>query len=157
MMNRRTFLLAMPALYAWPTAQAHHGWSSFDDSRPLYLEGVVKKVSWQNPHAELVLEVAPDLKLPTDLAARSVPAQSAAVDAPAVLNKTTLPRRKDREWEIELAPISRMNQWKVAEIKVGERVAMVGYTSRDEQGEAVMRVEYLFRGTTVTPLRSSPV
>ncbi|HSD38915.1 MAG TPA: DUF6152 family protein [Rhodocyclaceae bacterium] len=155
-MNRRTFLLSIPALYALPSAQAHHGWSSFDDSRPLYLEGVVKKVSWQNPHAELVLEVSPDLKLPTDLAMRSVPAQSASLDAAAILAKTSLPRRKDREWRIELAPITRMNQWKVAEIKVGERLSMVGYTSKDEQGEAVMRAEYLFRGATVTPLRSSP-
>lgn len=28
-------------------ALAHHGWSSFDETKPIYLEGVVKNVKWQ--------------------------------------------------------------------------------------------------------------
>ena len=30
-------------------ALAHHGWSSFDQDRPIYLEGKVVKSVWQNP------------------------------------------------------------------------------------------------------------
>lgn len=156
-MQRRHFLIGLPALLAATRGFAHHGWSSFDDSRPLYLEGVVRKISWSNPHVELDLEVVPELKLPADLATRGVPSQSASVDAKGILSKTALPRRKDRQWHIELAPLSRMNQWKVAEIKPGESLSMVGYTFKDEQGEPVLRVEYLFRGGAAIPLRSAPV
>ena len=54
MLNRR-LLMSLPLAAAWP-AQAHHGWSSFDQTRPLYLEGQALKVQWANPHAELQLE-----------------------------------------------------------------------------------------------------
>lgn len=47
-LQRRHLLVAATA---WPLgAQAHHGWSSFDPDRPIYLEGTVRKVRWQNPH-----------------------------------------------------------------------------------------------------------
>ena len=66
-MHRR-FFLALAPLIAVPvgrTAWAHHGWSSFDQTRPLYLEGKALKVSWRNPHAELELELpAGGFKLP---------------------------------------------------------------------------------------------
>ena len=77
-------------------ARAHHGWSSFDQDRPIYLEGRVTKVRWQNPHAELELEVPPGLKVPADLGARAVPAQSAPVDGKALLSKAVVPNRKDK-------------------------------------------------------------
>ena len=67
-----------------PLAQAHHGWSSFDQDRPVYLEGKARKVTWQNPHTELELEITSGLKLPTDLATRAVLAQAAPVDSKAL-------------------------------------------------------------------------
>jgi hypothetical protein len=67
-MLRRRLLIATAA---WPTvALAHHGWSSFDLGRPLWLEGSARRVAWRNPHAELDLELAADLRLPPDLARR---------------------------------------------------------------------------------------
>ena len=67
-MNRRHLLLAAGAL---PLAvRAHHGWSSFDVARPIYLEGRAVNVAWRNPHVELDLDVAADLKLPADLSTR---------------------------------------------------------------------------------------
>jgi hypothetical protein len=154
-MHRRTFVAAAPALLALP-AWAHHGWSSFDQNRPIYLEGKATKVAWRNPHAELALEVAAGLKLPPDLATRTVPAQSSPVDGPALLKAAQLPTRKDRVWEIELAPLSRMNAWGVPEIKAGDSVAMLGFTFSGEQGSATLRVEYLFFGGKTYGLRSSP-
>jgi hypothetical protein len=56
-MQRRVFI-ATPLLVALP-AWAHHGWSSFDQARPLYLEGKVLQVAWRNPHVELKLELPP--------------------------------------------------------------------------------------------------
>ena len=149
---------AAPLLVALPSAAwAHHGWSSFDQDRPIYLEGKVAAARWQNPHAELMLDVTPALALPAGLAQRAVPAQSAGVDGPGLLARAVVPNRKDRRWELELAPLTRMSAWQVPQIKAGDSVSAVGFTTKDEAGDAVMRVEYLFVGGKAYGLRSNPV
>lgn len=153
-MQRRHFLLAslgLPGL-----AAAHHGWSSFDSDRPLWLEGRAIQVRWRNPHAEIDLEVPAELKLPADLAARAVPAQAAPVDGKALLARAKLPTRRDRRWLVELAPLTRMDAWKVAPIEPGATVGVLGFTFKDERGDAVLRAEYLFAGGRVYGLRSGP-
>lgn len=117
MMQRRTLLAVLPA-FSLP-AFAHHGWSSFDQERPIYLAGRAAKVAWRNPHAELQLELPENLALPADLAKRSLPRQTAAVDGAALLAKAKLPTRRERRWEVELAPLTRMQAWGVEEIKPG--------------------------------------
>jgi hypothetical protein len=94
--------------------------------------------------------------LPPDLATRSLPAQTAPVDGAALLKAAQLPTRRDRRWEIELAPLSRMQAWGVPEIKAGDTVALLGFTFSGEKGDAVLRVEYLFAGGKAYGLRSSP-
>jgi Family of unknown function (DUF6152) len=155
-MQRRPLLALGAAVLLPPVAHAHHGWSSFDQDKPLYLEGKVESVAWRNPHAELKLRLAANLQLPADLAKRAVPAQSASVDAPRVLGAARVPSRKDAVWEIELAPLTRMQAWNVAEIKPGQAVAVVGYTHPGEKGDAVLRVEYLFVDGKAYGLRSAP-
>lgn len=155
-MKRRHLLIAGSALLAVKAADAHHGWSSFDQTRPIYLEGKVVKAAWRNPHAELQLELDPALKLPADLKQRVLPAQSSPVDGAALLANAQLPARKDRVWEIELAPLTRMQAWNVAEIKPGESVAVIGFTFTGERGDAVLRVEYLFVAGKTYGMRSSP-
>jgi hypothetical protein len=154
-MDRRLFIAA-GALATLPPARAHHGWSSFDQARPIYLEGRAAKVSWRNPHVELELDVPAGLELPPDLATRALPAQSAPVDGAALLKAAQLPTRKDRRWHVELAPLTRMEAWKVPEIKPGDALAMLGFTFAGEKGDAVIRVEYLFVGGKTYALRSSP-
>jgi hypothetical protein len=159
-MQRRPFILtslALPLAAPTRTVHAHHGWSSFDQERPIYLEGKVLKVAWQNPHTELDLEVSTSLKIPADLASRSLPAQAAPVDGKALLAKATVPKRKDTVWDIELAPLTRMQAWNVPEIKPGAQVAVLGFTFTEEKGEAVLRVEYLWFDGKTYALRSSPV
>lgn len=153
-MQRRHFVLAALALPG--AALAHHGWSSFDQQRPIWLQGRVVSVRWQNPHAEFVLERPAAPKLPADLKQRRVPAQSAPVDGAALLAQAQLPRRQDRRWEVELAPLSRMNAWGVTPLKAGDEVGVLGFTFIDEKGEALLRAEYLFVGEQVYGLRSSP-
>jgi Family of unknown function (DUF6152) len=153
-MDRRLILTALAALPL--AARAHHGWSSFDVARPIYLEGKAVNVAWRNPHVELDLDIAPDFKLPADLAQRAVPAQSASVDGPGLLKAAQLPTRKDKRWHIELAPLSRMEAWKAGEIKNGDAVSMLGFTFSGEKGDAVLRVEYLWAGGKTYALRSSP-
>jgi hypothetical protein len=153
-MNRRCFVTCA-ALSPW-AANAHHGWSSFDQSRPIYLEGRVAKVSWRNPHAEIELDLPGDLKLPADLASRVLPAQASPVDGASLLRAAQLPTRKDKRWQVELAPITRMEAWKVPEIKAGDAVAVLGFTFTGEKGDAVLRAEFLFAGGKTYGLRSSP-
>jgi Family of unknown function (DUF6152) len=156
-MQRRQLLLLAGCGALWlGTARAHHGWSSFDQGRPIYLEGRARKVDWRNPHVELELELKSDLALPADLARRQLPAQSAPVDGPGLLAKATLPTRRDKVWQIELAPLTRMEAWKVEPIKPGTELALVGFTFAGEKGDPVARVEYLFVGGKTYGLRSAP-
>ena len=155
-MQRRQLLIAGGGVLCFAPARAHHGWSGFDQSRPIYLEGVVRKVEWRNPHVELELELKPGLALPADLARRELPAQTAPVDGAKLLAGATLPTRKDRVWQIELAPLPRMEAWKVEPIKTGTELALVGFTGAGEKGDPVLRAEYLFGGGRVYGMRSSP-
>lgn len=154
MLHRRMFVTGSIAL-ALP-AWAHHGWSSFDQERPLYLEGRATKVSWRNPHGELEIEPPENLALPPDLKQRPLPKQSATVDGAALLAKAQLPTRRDHQWQIELAPLTRLQAWGVEEIKPGTPVAVLGFTFTGEKGDAVLRAEYLFVHGKTYGLRSSP-
>ncbi|MEY2592783.1 MAG: hypothetical protein RI972_472 [Pseudomonadota bacterium] len=160
--NPRRLLLRAAAAGGWcsitglaPLAWAHHGWSSFDQERPLYLQGRASEVKWRNPHAELVLERS-GLALPADLAQRAVPPQVAPVDGRSLLARATLPQRTDARWMVELAPITRMEQWQVPEIRNGAELAVLGFTFAGEKGEPILRAEYLFLGDKVYGLRSRP-
>jgi hypothetical protein len=156
MLQRRMFMIATPLLGSSTLALAHHGWSSFDQTRPLYLEGRAVNVAWRNPHVEFDLELAVDLRLPSDLAQRIVPPQAAAVDGAGLLKAAQLPMRRDRRWHVELAPLSRLEAWKVPEIRNGDAIALLGFTFAGEKGEAVLRAEYVWLGGKVYGLRSSP-
>lgn len=158
MINRRAFLAVAPGSLAalQTTAWAHHGWSSFDQDRPIYLEGRAPDVKWRNPHAEFTLVLQQPLRLPADLAQRPVPPQSASVDGRALLARAGLPRRQDARWHVELAPLSRMEQWKVPTLSAGSAVAVLGFTFADEKGDPVLRAEYLFLEGRTYGLRSSP-
>ena len=91
-----------------------------------------------------------------DLKQRVLPAQSAQVDGVALLANAQLPTRKDPEWEVELAPLTRMQAWGVPEIKVGDALSLIGFTFTAEKDDPVVRVEYLFIGGKTYALRSSP-
>jgi Family of unknown function (DUF6152) len=147
--------VAASALAFATSLSAHHGWSSFDETKPIYLEGVVKTVKWQNPHAELTLEVN-GANPPEALTRFAIPKQAANVDGVTVLGNAKAPTRKDKIWHVELAPLTRMSAWNVEEIKAGEKISLVGYTFKDQKGEAIVRVEFLLRNGKATPLRSAP-
>jgi hypothetical protein len=153
-MKRRSFIVALSALPTLPV-WAHHGWGSFDESRPIYLEGKVKGTKWQNPHAEIVITMAKDAKLPADLAMRKVPAQTNPVDGAKIISGAVAATRRG-DWTLELAPMTRIEAWKVTEPKAGDMVAAVGFTYKDEKGDARARIEYLIVGDKMYGLRSMP-
>jgi hypothetical protein len=154
--RRRLMAAAALAGVGVSPVRAHHGWSGFDLDRPLYLEGRASRVRWQNPHAELVLDIPAGLKLPPDLAKRPVPPQQAPVDGAKMLARAAVPKRPERSWTIELAPLSRMQAWEVPEIKPGDTLSVVGFGYPNDQGEPVLRAEYVFVGGQAYGLRSSP-
>lgn len=154
-MQRRHLLAAALVFGALP-AIAHHGWSSFDQNAPLYLQGQVTSVRWTNPHAEAMLDVGKGLTLPQDLAKRSLPAQQQSVDAAAIAARTQVPQGAEGKWELEFAPLPRMEAWGVAPLKVGDRIEVIGYVGVPGKPR-VMRVEYLIVNGTAYGMRSSPV
>lgn len=155
-MQRRT-LLGLPLVALPILANAHHGWSSFDQTRPIYLSGLAANVAWRNPHVEFDLLLPQELRLPADLASTELPPQTANVDRAALLKSAKLPTRGDKRWQIELAPLTRLAAWKVPEIKNGEALSVLGFTFAEEKGEAILRAEYLFLRGLTYGLRSSPV
>ena len=84
MRSRRLFLLAAslaalaaPASLSW----AHHGWSGYDSSKLVRLEGTVQAVSFDNPHAQVTLRTEERvyrlvLAPPSRMQARGLPAGS---------------------------------------------------------------------------------
>jgi Family of unknown function (DUF6152) len=156
-LDRRHVSLALLAAAVSKPVFAHHGWSSFDTGRPIYLAGKASSVKWVNPHAEIMLDVAPNLALPSDLKRRTLPAQSAPVDGALLLTNAVMPKRNDKRWEVEFGPLFRMELWKVPEVKVGQSLEVLGFTFKDEKGSATLRVEYLWIDGKSYGLRSSPV
>ena len=146
-------LLGTGMLPLW--ARAHHGWASFDDNQPLYISGPARRVQWKNPHAEIVVAMAADAALPANLVQQAVPAQSTPVDGARILGATRLPSRRG-DWTLELAPMFRINAWKIPEPKVGDTVAAVGYALKDGKEPGFLRVEYLIVAGQWYGLRSSP-
>jgi Family of unknown function (DUF6152) len=157
-MKRREFTKVVAAgtcTFATTQVFAHHGWSSFDETRPLYLAGKVATVKWQNPHAELTLELNPQLTLPKDFGALKIPAQSANVDGSKIFSTAALPKYRGI-WNVELAPLTRMQAWKVEPLKVGDSVAVIVFTYKDEVGAKVARAEFLIVESAIYGLRSAP-
>jgi Family of unknown function (DUF6152) len=48
-MKRFTMFAAAMVAIAAPAA-AHHGWSSYDETKPITLQGTFASVTWGNPH-----------------------------------------------------------------------------------------------------------
>lgn len=51
-------LLSIVALLIASQASAHHGWSEYDDQRPLRLSGTIEEFGYENPHGFVSLKTA---------------------------------------------------------------------------------------------------
>ena len=113
------------------------------------------RVKWQNPHAEVMLRVDAT-KLPEVIASRTVPAQQQSVDGAGILKKVQVPANAVGVWEVELAPLSRMQAWGLSQpLKVGDRIEVIGYGA--DENKRLLRAEYLFINGRAYAFRSSPV
>ena len=115
------------------------------------------QVSGANDIEAAIIEVTADVAVPADLATRPLPKQSQNVDAAAIAAKARIPPAPAGQWQIEFAPLTRMQAWGMgAGPKVGDRIEVIGYTGPEVAGGRLMRVEYVFHQGRVAGLRSSP-
>jgi hypothetical protein len=56
-MLKRGGIAVVIALVAAAPALAHHGWSSYDASKELTLDGVIRESGYEHPHGHVKLEV----------------------------------------------------------------------------------------------------
>ncbi|HEY8369335.1 MAG TPA: DUF6152 family protein [Thermodesulfobacteriota bacterium] len=100
-MTRRTRTLAVlaAAVLAGPAgALAHHGWSGYDDSRTLTLEGTIRESGYEHPHGFVRLETPEKTWLvvlapPSRMERRGLPREALAVGTSAVV--VGYPSRRD--------------------------------------------------------------
>lgn len=90
-------LLASIALLSAP-ALAHHGWSEYDNTKPVKLTGTVTEVSYAYPHATIQLDVASKkwravLAPPSRLSSRGISGGDIKVGAQATVEG--YPSRED--------------------------------------------------------------
>jgi Family of unknown function (DUF6152) len=52
----RVLILAVLLALVPVAATAHHGWSSYDSSRPLSLDGTIREAGYEHPHGYVKLE-----------------------------------------------------------------------------------------------------
>jgi hypothetical protein len=56
-MRLPTLIFGLAGVLLTGTAFAHHGWTGYDESKPLTLTGVIREANWANPHATIKLQV----------------------------------------------------------------------------------------------------
>jgi hypothetical protein len=74
-------------------ALAHHGWSSYDETKPLTLTGIIRASTYEQPHGTVRLEVTkPEKKTwlvvlapPSRMQSRGLPAESLKVGTEATV------------------------------------------------------------------------
>jgi hypothetical protein len=57
-MARQSFLVAIVSFAASLTAEAHHSYSEFDDTKTVEISGKLVDLAWQNPHARIIVQTA---------------------------------------------------------------------------------------------------
>src|SRR5882724_3150671 len=53
---KRIILITLAAILSAGVASAHHGWGSYDVSRPFTISAPVQTLSWADPHARIMLK-----------------------------------------------------------------------------------------------------
>lgn len=54
-MRKAAFVVAAALVAAAGTGWAHHGWGSYDASKPIAISAPIEMVEWANPHAHVML------------------------------------------------------------------------------------------------------
>ncbi len=122
------------------------------------LYALARNAMGQNPlsgHLYAFINRRGTLSIPTVFIKRILPAQTQQIDGKTLLAKAKVPDSNAKTWTLELAPLFRVEAWKVAQPAPGVVVAALGYALPGEKS-AIMRVEYLRIGEATYGLRSMP-
>jgi Family of unknown function (DUF6152) len=122
-MPRRFFLLAANAVLfaSGLPVLAHHAFSNeYDETKPMTLEGVVTRIDWENPHVHYYVDVAQE-------------------DGSVV------------NWACETGGPNRLARrgWTRDSLKVGDRVTVHAFPSKDSSHAADGRKVTLANGQTI--------
>ena len=156
-MQRRFFLLVAALADPLTPAYAHHGWSGFDQDRPLYPPRARRARSRGATRTRSSTSSFLPISRcrPTCRGVRCRRSRRAST-ARGCSPTRACRRARTALWTSGSAPLTRMEQWKVSEIRNGEPIEVLGYTTTGEKGDPVLRAEYLFAGGHADGLRSSP-
>ena len=109
------------------SANAHHGWGTFDTANAYFAAGPLTSVHWGNPHSRAVLGVerAP---LPADWTSRSLPPGANERNGRLTLASARPYEGPHRELHLVLAGPEWMARWGLNRpLQVGERIEAVGF------------------------------
>jgi hypothetical protein len=111
------FLIAATLLAAPAAALAHHGWSSYDETKVIKHRAALSEVRWDHPHGSAKVKF------------------------------------QGANWDVILAPVSRMEARGLTKDMVGPRsfIVIEGYPRRD--GTREMRIERVIAGGKTVELR----
>lgn len=154
-MNRRE--LGATALLLLPEhARAHHPWRPYEGAPPLYLEGNVNTLLWNDPHPHLRLVHRPAARLPTDLRERAVLPHRDPRRTSELLERAVVPLF-ERAWRVELPTLAKLLDWGVQRPKIGDTVGVIGSPGPDVEGTATVHALILFVDGRGYPLASERV
>lgn len=110
--NQLVLLATAGFLMAALPVAAHHSFKAeYDETKPITLKGTITKITWNNPHVMMDLDVKDE------------------------------DTGKEAKWELELAsPNGLLSQgWKVDSLKPGDVVSVSGFRARDGSNMANIR------------------
>ncbi len=143
MLKLKLIICAAAVTISLPSA-AHHGFSGrYDISRPIWIEGVVTRAYFGQPHAELTVRTDQALRLPS-----SLPDLAGAGD---IIEGGALQVRDDtrgREVSVEFPPISAFFGLG-RRVSAGDRVSVIAFRNCE--------APHQLRGQWVQPATGTPV
>jgi ABC-type glycerol-3-phosphate transport system substrate-binding protein len=86
---RRLILATTLAAFAGGAALAHHGWGSYDASRPITVSGQILASKFENPHATITVKAADKVWTVTLAPTSRMIARGAPADVVAVGKKVS--------------------------------------------------------------------
>lgn len=151
-MNRRE-LAGIGLLLVAARVRADHPWRPYEGAPPLYVEGEVNTLLWNDPHPHLRLVHRPPVRLPTDLRERKLLPHRDADRTRELLSRTVVPVF-ERAWRVELPTLAKLLLWGVERPMIGERVGVIGWPGPDVQGTSTVQAVVLFVDGQGYPLGS---
>lgn len=152
-MNRRQ-VACMGLLLTASGVRASHPWRPYQGAPPLYIEGTVRTLLWNDPHPHLRMVHEPGQRLPTDLQARGMLPHRDADRTARLLSHVVVPVF-ERAWRVELPTLAKLLEWGVERPAIGETVGVVGLPGPEVQDTATMQAVVLFIDGKGYPLGST--